>query len=138
MFAQHAARVVGIDDVGFPARLNLGRLLINLQRHQLHKSANHFRRAQHPQFLKFIFRLAQIFVVIEVRPHRRVLSKEAKDLQTLAVESFVHVTPGLLQHDFNLALGSFQSKHAADYCAENAADQPHDCCQDCRVHRSRM
>jgi hypothetical protein len=122
MFAQHAAGVVGIANVGFPAWLDIGGLLINLQRHQLHKSADHFRGTQYPQFLEFIFGLAQILVVIEVRPHRRVLGKESKDLQTLAVKSLVHVTPGLLQHHFDLALGGFQSEYAADYCAENAAD----------------
>ena len=119
MFTEHRAGVIPVDNISLPSGLNLGRLIVHLQRHQLHKTGDHFGGAWDPEFFEFASRLAQILVVVEIRPHFRMLRKEAHYRQALIIESLVHVTTTLAQHYLNLALCGLERKEAADQCAND-------------------
>src|SRR5437868_11376211 len=121
MLTQHGAGVVSIDNIGLPSGLDFGWLILNLKRHQFHESGNHFGRAQNLKCLQFTTGASNVLVVVEIRSHLRILSKELHYRKTLIVESLVHIAATLTQHYFNLALGGFEGEHAAQHRADDRA-----------------
>src|SRR5882762_8383482 len=119
MLAQHHTRVIPIDNVSLPPRLNFQWLLGKLERHQFHETSDHFRRAQHSQFLKFAFTSTQILVVGEIWPQRWILRQEAEYLEALVIKPLVHVAPALNHHHFDLTLRGLEGKDASDNCSED-------------------
>jgi hypothetical protein len=119
MLAQHRASFVLVNYISFPSRLNLGRLILDLQRHQFYETAYHLGRAQHPESFQFASSLGNVLVVIEVWPHLRILCEESQYLQTLTIESLVHIAATLPQHYFYLTLRSLKREHAAEHRSDN-------------------
>jgi hypothetical protein len=134
MLAQHGARVIPVDNVSLPPRLNLLWLFRQLQRYKFHEACDHFHGAQHSQFLKFIFSITEILVVGEIWPQGGILCKEAHYLEALIIKALVHVTSALKQHHLNLTLRRLEGKDASDNCSEDNSQYSGYRCDDCWIH----